>query len=826
MPGAVPRSLKVCSAFSALLLIAVSAGAPRLEAQATGTVRGRVVDGASGRGLEAAQLTLLPDARSVLSDVDGSFVFARVPAGAHTLRVLRLGYAPWEGEITVPREGESESVAPLAVALTPRAEQLAGITVIGPGSGALVRIPGSAAVIDRDELVATQPLSGNEVFKLVPGVNVQEEEALGLRANIGVRGLDPDRSRTVLVLEDGVPVALAPYGEPEMYYTPPIDRMERVEIIKGSGSILFGPQTVGGVINYVTPEPPATPQGRVEVLGGSGRFALAHLTYGGRWNGAGAHASLLRRQAADIRGLFFDQTDATVKTTLELGPNDVAGFKLSAYDENSNATYVGLTDSIFRANPAFYAAPDDRLRLQRYAVSLSHEHRFGGGSALQTAVYGYHTTRDWQRQDYSYTASGNNYVWRNSTGNRDRSFDVVGVEPRFRASHGLGELEGGVRGHYERARDQLINGRTSTSRTGEIRDDEIRTGYAFAAFAQNRFQLSDRLRVTPGLRLEYFAYERHILRTRVRREVRDSTGAVIGATRLPEDVDLRSGDDLFEIIPGIGVSWIASDRATVFAGAHRGFAPPRVKDALIYADERLPPGQQPGDPVSLQLDAEKSWNLELGTRSRPLDGVSLEATLFYLDFSNQIIEPSLSAGAVAQAALANQGETNHRGFEGALGVDWGLGGLITRWAVSLRTELRYTYSEARFSNHRLMVNGLGDTVDIKGNRLPYAPRHIVAVSTTLALPDRFSLKLDGIRVSEQFADNFETRTASANGRNGLIPAHTVWNATGTFTIPGTELRLEGTVKNLLGTTYIASRRPEGIKPGLFRHVQLGLAWRF
>ena len=131
MPGAVPRSLKVCSAFPALLLIAVSAGAPRLEAQATGTVRGRVVDGASGRGLEAAQLTLLPDARSVLSDVDGSFVFARVPAGAHTLRVLRLGYAPWEGEITVPREGESESVAPLAVALTPRAEQLAGITEIG-----------------------------------------------------------------------------------------------------------------------------------------------------------------------------------------------------------------------------------------------------------------------------------------------------------------------------------------------------------------------------------------------------------------------------------------------------------------------------------------------------------------------------------------------------------------------------------------------------------------------------------------------------------------------------------------------------------------------
>jgi outer membrane receptor for Fe3+-dicitrate len=41
-----------------------------------------------------------------------------------------------------------------------------------------------------------------------------------------------------------------------MYYTPSIDRMSSVEIVKGSGSILFGPQTIGGVINYITPDPP------------------------------------------------------------------------------------------------------------------------------------------------------------------------------------------------------------------------------------------------------------------------------------------------------------------------------------------------------------------------------------------------------------------------------------------------------------------------------------------------------------------------------------------------------------------------------------------
>lgn len=778
---------------------------------------GRVLDAGSGRPLEAAQVLLLPAGLTTLSDVDGTFRFVRVEPGAYTLRVVRLGYAPWERAIVAGATG------PLEVALTAVPEPLAGITVIGPGSGALVRIPGSAALIDRAQLAVTRPLSGNEVLRLVPGVNVQEEEALGFRANIGVRGLDPDRSRTVLVLEDGVPVALAPYGEPEMYYTPPIHRMERVEIVKGSGSILFGPQTVGGVVNYVTPEPPATPGGSLEVVGGSGRFAMGHLTYGGRGDALGGHLSLLRRQADDIRGFFFHQTDATGKAALNLGGRDVAGVKLSVYDEVSNATYVGLTDSIFRADPSFYAAPDDRLRLRRYAASVSHERAFGSDRVLKTTLYGYRTRRDWQRQDYTYTASGNDYVWRNGTGNRNRSFVVLGVEPRYRTAHRLGEFEGGLRGHYERARDRHINGATATARTGELRDDEIRTGYALAAFAQNRFQVSDRLRVTPGLRLEYFRYDRHILRTRVRREVRDSTGAVIGVTRVPEDVNIRNGDGLFEVIPGVGVSWFASDRASFFAGVHRGFAPPRVKDALIYEDDTLPPGARVGDPVSLHLDAERSWNLELGTRSQPLAGVFLEATLFYLDFSNQIIEPSLSSGSVAQAAHANQGETEHRGFEGSLGVDWGV---FAGWPVSLRTDVRYTYSDARFSHDRFMVDRSGDTVNVNGNRLPYAPEHLLTVSVTLSAPERYSLRLDGVHVSEQFADNFETRSPSPNGRTGLIPVHTVWNLAGTFGIPGSSLRLVATVKNLLNRVYVASRRPEGIKPGLFRHVQLGVDWEF
>ena len=413
-------------------------------------VTGRVVDATTGRGLDAAQVTLLPRGTLVLSDVDGRFMIAGILPGRYTLRVLRLGYAPREAPVRVA--GDQAAVV-LDVALTPHAEQLAGITVVGPGAGSLAWIPGSVAQIDRAQLATTLPLSGGEVLKLVPGVNVQEEEGLGLRANIGVRGLDPDRSRTLLVLEDGVPVALAPYGEPEMYYTPPIQRMDRVEVLKGSGSILFGPQTIGGVINYVTPEPPAEQGGSLSLQGGAGGYGLGHLRYGGQWGTPGLVTSLLRRQAADVRGLFFGQTDATAKVALTLG-TAIVGAKVSVYDEVSNATYVGLTDSLFRADPDRHPAPDDRLWIRRYAATFSHESPRG----VKTVVYAYQTRRDWQRQDYGYTASGTDYVWRNTTGNRNRGFEVIGLEPRYRATHALGEFEGGVRALVMRA--------TSTSTGG------------------------------------------------------------------------------------------------------------------------------------------------------------------------------------------------------------------------------------------------------------------------------------------------------------------------------------------------------------------------
>jgi Fe(3+) dicitrate transport protein len=275
------------------------------------------------------------------------------------------------------------------------------------------------------------------------------------------------------------------------------------------------------------------------------------------------------------------------------------------------------------------------------------------------------------------------------------------------------------------------------------------------------------------------------------------------------------------VIPGVGLTWSPRPLVTIFAGAHRGFAPPRTKDALIYSDPTLAPDEQVPDPVSLQLDAERSWNLELGTRLTPRPYLQLEATAFLLDFTNQIIEPSLSAGYTSDAALANQGATRHRGVE--LGAAFDLGKFAGR-PYLLSLEGTYTLSIAEFSRDRFLPRG-SDTVNVRGNALPYAPRHRAHTSLTFAPESGLQLRLDATFVAAQFSDNFETVPGSANGRIGRIPAYQAIDAS--FRFPLGVLGDAAVViaaKNVTNRTYIASRRPEGIKVGLPRLLTLGLSW--
>ncbi|MEJ7731597.1 MAG: TonB-dependent receptor plug domain-containing protein [Polyangiaceae bacterium] len=156
------------------------------------------------------------------------------------------------------------------------------VQVIGDRADSLRRLPGSGTVIGQEQLDRAQPREVSEMLSRVPGLAVRQGIDGGNRMDISVRGIDAQRGRRVLILEDGVPQAINPYGEPDLYYTPPVERLRGIEVVKGAGSILFGPQTIGGVINFLTLSPPNRRTLSLEVEGGDPAYLQLLGSYGDR----------------------------------------------------------------------------------------------------------------------------------------------------------------------------------------------------------------------------------------------------------------------------------------------------------------------------------------------------------------------------------------------------------------------------------------------------------------------------------------------------------------------------------------------------------------
>jgi Fe(3+) dicitrate transport protein len=707
--------------------------------------------------------------------------------------------------------------------------RLAEIRVVGTAD-ALAAIPGSAALLDARALARWHVLTVNEALRRVPGVLARDEEGFGLRPNIGIRGLNPTRSSKVLLLEDGIPITFAPYGDNASYYHPPVDRFERIEVLKGSGQILFGPQTIGGVINYVTPAIPARPAGTVTLSGGSRDYLNGMARFGGTWGPVGVLLSLNHKAGDGARlhtGSRVD--DATVKATLALGTRHSVTLRGNLYRERSNVTYSGLTEAEWAADPRGNPFLNDSMLLDRRGGSLTDRLELGRGVTLLTTVYGYGVSRDWWRQssnseqrpnDASDPGCGGMQNLNTSCGNqgRLRDYAVWGVEPRLRAPWsafgGYALLEAGLRVHGERQERRQINGDSPLARSvgdasnpgSGIAEENRRTTRAWSAFVQNRW-FGGRWTVTPGLRIEHVRHVR--------------------TNRLPEP-DVSGATDLTQLVPGLGVTWAPSARLTLFAGAHRGFAPPRAEDVIDNAT---------GDVV--ELDAELSWNYEVGLRARPVPALELEATAFRLDFENQVVPASVAGGS--GATLTSAGRTLHQGLELSGRAD---AASLLRTRHQVFAEAAWTWiPTARYEGERYVwvgaaapdvvgrayaaQNGAGTRtrVSVTGHRLPYAPNGTLTASLGYRYRAALDARIEAVHVGRQFADPLNTPATVPDGQQGVLPSSTIWNAALNYTVAATRSTVFVTVKNLFDHLYIADRT-RGLLPGAPRTAQVGITQAF
>jgi Fe(3+) dicitrate transport protein len=685
------------------------------------------------------------------------------------------------------------------------AEALTEVLVIGTREH-LRTTPGAGVVLETRDLERSRVFTINEALRKVPGVFARDEEGLGLRPNIGIRGLNPTRSSKVLLLEDGLPLTFAPYGDNASYYHPPVERFERIEVLKGSGQVAFGPQTIGGVINYITAPAPATFGGALVARGGNRGFRDYQLRVGDGLGDGGWSASLVHKDSDGAReNMALGLDDLAMRFDQALDGRRSLALRASLYREDSQVPYSGLTRAEYEANPLGNAFRNDRFELQRWALSATLGQQFDAGT-LRTSVYYTYLDRDWWRQssnsgqrpaDASDPACGGMQNLERGCGNegRLRQYYTAGLETRGTRAFALGALQGelsaGLRHHVEKQNRRQVNGDTAlarlagTSRNAGVREDNTRDVAASAAFLQAEFAAGD-WRVTPGLRYEYVEYERRNL----------LLGGAAGNSRFDE------------LIPGLGITWDWRPGVTLFAGVHRGFAPPRVEDVI---------GPAGG---SIELAAERSWNRELGLRLQPRDGVTAELTAFDLDFSNQVVPSSVAGGS--GATLTSAGRTSHRGIELAASVELPdvLPGASDAY---LRTALTWL-ADARYLGERFSAIPGAGSIPVRGNRLPYAPEQLATVAFGFEAPQGLAAEIEAVYTGAAFTDDLNSMAVSVDGQRGRIGGYGIVNATVSQRIAGS-LTVFASAKNLADRRYVADMS-RGLIPGAPRQLQMGFDYRF
>ncbi|MDP6795404.1 MAG: TonB-dependent receptor plug domain-containing protein, partial [Verrucomicrobiota bacterium] len=153
--------------------------------------------------------------------------------------------------------------------------------IVGSKEG-VKKITGSATYLDIDDLRVHSISDINSALRRVPGVYVRPEDGYGNFPNISLRGIDMGRSSKVTIMEDGILAAPAPYSAPSAYYSPTLERMSGLEVVKGSSQVKYGPHTTGGAINYLSTPIPEEITTYSKVYYGEYDEMVGHIYHGGK----------------------------------------------------------------------------------------------------------------------------------------------------------------------------------------------------------------------------------------------------------------------------------------------------------------------------------------------------------------------------------------------------------------------------------------------------------------------------------------------------------------------------------------------------------------
>ena len=676
---------------------------------------------------------------------------------------------------------------------------------------------GAAYYLSTEELAQFDYTDINRALSKISGINFYEEDGFGLRPNISIRGTSPERSSKIAIMEDGILISPAPYSASSAYYFPSVARMQAIEVLKGSSQIQYGPYTTGGAINFVSTEIPQKFRGKISTSYGSFKTGQTHATIGNSSEKFGYMFEILNYNSDGFKSLNedlntgFDINEITSKIKfVPKTPNIDQSFELKfhTYDEISNETYLGLTETDFQKNPylRYPGSEKDKMSAKHKQYVLTHELFVNEKIKITSNFYENRFKRNWYKLDdvvhdnnsqkiskvisnpsqypeHLKILSGElDYENALKVKANNREYISRGIQTKidyhwYGKNESFNDLELGIRIHYdEEDRFQwediynINNGFMALESYGEKGSQGNRISFAnsFASYIMYKYKFKG-LTISPGLRYESIKLGR------------DDFGKS-NPLRNIESLSTRE-NKVSVLIPGLGFNYTFGNNLSVFGGIHKGYSPPGSSD-----------GQK----------AEESVNSELGIRfsTKKLNG---EIIAYRNDYSNLLGNDLAATGGFGEMDPFNAGKALVNGFEVLLNTS------ISKY---IPISFSYTLTDAKF------LTSFGSTQDIwgevnNGDQIPYIPKHQFSSSLSYRIS-----KLD-INLNASYNGKFSTL---ANGTEE-ISSYLILDLSMKYRIKK-DIFLKSKILNLSDKKYAVSKAPAGLRPGHPFGIYTGIEYKF
>jgi Fe(3+) dicitrate transport protein len=708
------------------------------------------------------------------------------------------------------------------------------VSIMGSNSK---KIPGSGEVIDASALAKMNQPDVNKVLRIIPGVNVRDEEGFGLRPNIGLRGTPVNRSAKITLMEDGVLIAPAPYADPAAYYFPTFARMQGVEVLKGSSQIKHGPYTIGGAVNLLSTAIPTSFRGLAQVAYGSfgtnqQRFWVgdSHKNFayvfevnrlasnGFKELDGGGNTGFDRR---DVMGKLRWHSDKKAKI------QQSATLKFVTSEEIGNETYLGLTYDDYQANPLrrYSGTQKDILDMKHSHVTLNHTITPLKGLTVNTTAYYSTTFRDWARAN-SFGGQSINGILSDPTTNETgylimtgqadgsinyrsaaRTYFSKGIQStvnyQFKTNQIVHKIQAGVRYHEDQADRygtsdtySMVNGIMTLTAAGVKgnQENQIRNAQSTAVFF-NYEMAYKRLKFTPGVRYEEIKFEFLNFGT-------------ADLSRLGTNLTSAT-NSLAIVLPGATIAYDITERMNAFAGVHKGFSPPGMPSVTSTTG---------------QAKEEIALNYELGYRYSHKK-MNVQIVGFMSDYSNILGSDNLSGGGAGTGDMFNAGKAKIQGLE--LSADYTFTINKEKYPdLIVPVRVSYTYTDARFEE--TFNNGGGDwgtgTIN-KGDLIPFITPHMGSAA----------LGIENKKFSTLFTGRYVGLTRTKPGQDeNIIPLsnenYKDVNALAEFLIIDFSANYHlnktwtfyTTLNNITNNTAIVANLPQGFRPSMPFAANLGV----